>query len=580
MSAAVKIGAVALTERQRELLSGVTVEGNVARFTGARIPDWKQLKTVMEALGSTWQRGPQGFVFPREVDGAGLVDAARGSGEIIDPKEAELFETPSKLADELVAQAGVRPGHRVLEPSAGRGSLLRAIDRALRKSKGTAETVAVEVLQTCCDSLTRQGYAHRSVDFMECVTADLGGLFDRIVMNPPFSRHKDIAHVQHAMKFLKPGGVLVSVMSAGVKFREDRTAKDFRAYVAALGGTITDLPEGSFSEAGTMVRTVVVRLVQPGVVEPEPEPEPEIIVESSSAELAVASPYGAEWQAAAEAAAEPQSHAEANPFQTDELAIPKNVVELVRAFRRAEADLRAGFVLVTKCQEGLRAAFSDDRFTVRDKHSRDTLDYYQPDVVLTELRRSAWRSLVSRLELQRFMSSKAWKALDEKIDRTEPPEITEENVIGLAKQYRDQFEDMVRESVREVFDFLRPHHSELKTNQKVKWQVGRKVILGSWIEAGFGGGFRPGYYYSQNMTSLENVFSNLDGQGFANKSLNRSLLAQAIETSKDGRGETAYFKFKCFGNRNLHLEFKRMDLVDRLNLIAGGGALKPKAEHQ
>lgn len=44
-------------------------------------------------------------------------------------------------------------------------------------------------------------------------------------------------------------------------------------------------------------------------------------------------------------------------------------------------------------------------------------------------------------------------------------------------------------------------------------------------------------------------------------------LAEAI-----GRGdtETEYFKFKCFKNGNLHLEFKRLDLVQRLNQIATG----------
>jgi 16S rRNA G1207 methylase RsmC len=35
-------------------------------------------------------------------------------------------------------------------------------------------------------------------------------------MNPPFARQADIHHVNHALKFLKPDGLLVSVMSAGV----------------------------------------------------------------------------------------------------------------------------------------------------------------------------------------------------------------------------------------------------------------------------------------------------------------------------------------------------------------------------
>lgn len=59
------------------------------------------------------------------------------------------------------------------------------------------------------------------------------------------------------------GGRLVSVMSAGVAFREDRRARDFRALVDARGGSIESLPEGSFSASGTGVHTVVVTLEAP-----------------------------------------------------------------------------------------------------------------------------------------------------------------------------------------------------------------------------------------------------------------------------------------------------------------------------
>jgi len=43
---------------------------------------------------------------------------------------------------------------------------------------------------------------------------------------------------------------------------------------------------------------------------------------------------------------------------------------------------------------------------------------------------------------------------------------------------------------------------------------------------------------------------------------------------EDGIGETDYFAFRCFKNGNLHLIFKRPDLVRRLNQIAGGKRLR------
>lgn len=84
--------------------------------------------------------------------------------------------------------------------------------------------------------------------------------YDRVVMNSPFANGADVAHVTHAFSFLRPGGRLVAIMSAAVKFRSDRKTKAFRELVEAHGGEIEDLPEGSFRASGTDVRTVLVTI--------------------------------------------------------------------------------------------------------------------------------------------------------------------------------------------------------------------------------------------------------------------------------------------------------------------------------
>jgi 16S rRNA G1207 methylase RsmC len=86
------------------------------------------------------------------------------------------------------------------------------------------------------------------------------GLFDRIVMNPPFADQQDIRHVTYAATFLKSGGRLVAIMSAGVAFRKDRLAREFRALVEQRGGSIEELPADAFRASGTGVRTVLVTI--------------------------------------------------------------------------------------------------------------------------------------------------------------------------------------------------------------------------------------------------------------------------------------------------------------------------------
>ena len=72
------------------------------------------------------------------------------------------------------------------------------------------------------------------------------------------------------------------------------------------------------------------------------------------------------------------------------------------------------------------------------------------------------------------------------------------------------------------------------------------------------------------------MFHALDGNGTIKT--HRGPLIDAKEAAKDGTGETDYFRFRCFRNRNLHLEFKRLDLVAKLNAVAGGLRLRGEAK--
>jgi protein-L-isoaspartate O-methyltransferase len=130
-----------------------------------------------------------------------------------------------------------------LEPSAGTGALLQDIPA------GT-DRVAIEIVATLAERL-RGMYVNTDVrcgDFLEC-NGDLG-LFDRIVMNPPFAPNAaDIKHVEHARKFLKPGGRLVAIVANGPRQREA-----FEPIATAW----IDLPAGSFKDLGTNVNTAIV----------------------------------------------------------------------------------------------------------------------------------------------------------------------------------------------------------------------------------------------------------------------------------------------------------------------------------
>lgn len=170
-----------------------------------------------------------------------------------------FFPTPPELARQVVEAADIQPGARVLEPSAGTGSLAEAVTEA----EPSAVVTCVEVVPRLVELMKLKGLSVHCCDFLDC--PDAAGLkFDRIVMNPPFERQADIDHVRQAYGHLRRNGRLVAIMSAGVEYRSDRKATEFREWLDDIGGTIASLPEGVFQGADafrqTGVRAVMVTI--------------------------------------------------------------------------------------------------------------------------------------------------------------------------------------------------------------------------------------------------------------------------------------------------------------------------------
>lgn len=157
----------------------------------------------------------------------------------------QLFQTPAPLAGELARLLDLAPGSRVLEPSAGLGRLLDAL-----QSYQPGEVVAVEMAAPCAGELFRQertGVTIKQRDFLELSPAELG-LFDAVIMNPPFHMRSDIRHIEHALQFVKPGGRLVAVCMNG-PHREARLRPRASQWI--------DLDPGAFKESGTYVNAAI-----------------------------------------------------------------------------------------------------------------------------------------------------------------------------------------------------------------------------------------------------------------------------------------------------------------------------------
>lgn len=254
------------------------------------------------------------------------------------------------------------------------------------------------------------------------------------------------------------------------------------------------------------------------------------------------------------------------------LATRKTVEELVREWNQASHLLKTGLETLIQAEAHFRAFDGPGShydlclFT----NSDHTMDF---DRKIKRLKAAAWRYLIDRIELKKMASVKRAAEIDRQVaDGTDLPEITMDNLFGWLESLNGQAKKFLGEAIVEVFEFLRPPSLHYRTNSGFK--VGKRVILCNRVEKAWSGTkFRVSYHRENELRALDNVFHMLDGKPLS--VYRNGDLINAIQDSQCGTGETEYFRFKSYINQNLHLEFTRMDLVQRLNEVGGNGLPMP-----
>lgn len=239
-----------LTTEVRDVLERSTITQNTV--TLPRQLERKLYEAVNKVLvnaGGKWNKSSKGHVF--SIDPCVKLGLVLKTGVSIDEKKGtQAFFTPEPVARMVMQWAGINPGHSVLEPSAGLGMLALYA----RNEGGTVD--CVEIDPTRYEALMRLDGLGVIVqqDFLKIPSKEWK-FYDRIVMNPPFTKGQDYKHVIHALKFLAPGGRLVSIMMPNIK---DRTSKEWLSATARRTVKYIAVPAGAFKESGTTIATSLV----------------------------------------------------------------------------------------------------------------------------------------------------------------------------------------------------------------------------------------------------------------------------------------------------------------------------------
>ena len=202
-----------------------------------------------------------GEVLPDGVPKGGTeADLKSKSG--LPSKDLSFYPTPQAVTQQLLRDVYIREGHRVLEPSAGTGHMVKEL-----LGTEASSITAIEINSERCHALRANKDPRLTVTQANFLQVHPRPEFDHVIMNPPFYGTHWMEHVVHAFEFLAPGGTLTTVLPISAELGESQKHKTFRKWAkshCSKHRLFYDLPQESFAESGTRISTVTLTLHKKG----------------------------------------------------------------------------------------------------------------------------------------------------------------------------------------------------------------------------------------------------------------------------------------------------------------------------
>lgn len=237
---------------KEEVLQNCTIDGKVVKLPNVQLDRklYQEVAKSLELIGGKWKGGKVfGFVFL--IDPTDLLEEIANGEKRNLKKEFQFFATSDNLADELVYLADLQQNDTILEPSAGQGAIIKAINKVCDVKVDCFELMNVNTIV-----LNKTGLNFNLIgdDFFK----HNGKIYSKIIANPPFTKNQDIDHLKEMYKCLGSGGRLVCITSESWVNGSQKKQVDFKKWLDEVDAEILDIKKGAFKESGTMVGGKIV----------------------------------------------------------------------------------------------------------------------------------------------------------------------------------------------------------------------------------------------------------------------------------------------------------------------------------
>lgn len=242
---------------QQEIIESIKtmpVNGTRLELPKEQMTNYPQVKSALLKAGGKYKKC--GFEFGKCAQA--MKDRLVGGEKVNDKKKFQFFPTPQPLAKRMVEMANIDADYlTILEPSAGQGAIAKEIEAC-------SHAIFLEMVELDESNIAKlqegalSGYAVEHDDFLKWRPSDEFKGYDRIVANPPFTKNQDIDHVLHMYSMLGDGGRIVTLTSPSWVKGSQKKQVAFREWLEEVGATVEELPEGTFKESGTNIRTMLL----------------------------------------------------------------------------------------------------------------------------------------------------------------------------------------------------------------------------------------------------------------------------------------------------------------------------------
>ena len=237
------------------------------------------------------------------------------------------------------------------------------------------------------------------------------------------------------------------------------------------------------------------------------------------------------------------------------IAIPRTVEDYAAKREQAVTLLRSAQQQIAEA----KALLDKEGATLFPWRAESKVDI---DGIIKHVDREMWRLAIDRTGFFAIMDEEAITAFNRDCHKRCVP-FTLEYIRGTFSAAMEDADMMFARGVVNVFQRLHPGY---RTNSKEPFKIDRKAIIEGCLnpqmptlEIDRGTGVRA------RICDIDRVFKVLDGQPYQPRSLELAL--NRAWADGDNLYEDNFYRIRGYKNGNLHIEFLRSDLLDRVNKV-------------